>query len=100
MSVEAEARLQSQTKGHDKAIQQLQQQRERERQADRENLHQQVNELIKLRGEVKRLNNVVLTNSAQSGKFFEVSRTSWSHCVDTYENNTCLRHKMFHMLQA
>ena len=85
---------------HAEAIEQLQQQREREKQAERGQLQQQVDELIRLRGEVKRLNNVVLTNSAQSGKFFEVMRTSLLRCADTHETNSCLRHTMYHMLQA
>ena len=101
LSVETEVRLQSQARMHAEAIEQLQQQREREKQAERGQLQQQVNELIRLRGEVKRLNNVVLSNSAQqSGDFFEVRRTSWSHRVDTHKHNSCLRHKTYHMLQA
>ncbi|MCJ1302774.1 hypothetical protein MMC08_005579 [Hypocenomyce scalaris] len=71
LSAENKARLKSQATLHCEAIEHLQQQHEREKQADRENLQQQVNELIRLRGEVKRLNNVVLTNSARSGEFLE-----------------------------
>ena len=99
LSAENKARLKSQATLHCEAIEHLQQQHEREKQADRENLQQQVNELIRLRGEVKRLNNVVLTNSARSGEFLEVRRTSLLHRFDIYSHNSRLRHKMYHMLQ-
>ena len=98
LAAESEASLQSQAHLHREAVEKLQKDREREKQADREGLHKQVNELIRLRGEVKRLSNVLLTNNAQSGKVFEVSRTSLLHRVDTHKHNSCLRHKMYHML--
>ena len=75
VSVETEARLQSQARLHDEAVKQLQQQRQNEKKAHKEKLQQKVDELTRWRGEVRRLNNVVLTNNVKSGKFYEVRRT-------------------------
>ena len=75
MSAEAVARLQSQATLHDEAVKQLQQQRKNEKKTHKEKLQQKVDELTRWREEVRRLNNVVLTNNVKSGKFYEVWRT-------------------------
>lgn len=75
MSAEAAARLQSQARLHDEAVKQLQQQRKNEKKIHKEKLQQKVDELTRWREEVRRLNNVVLTNNVKSGNFYEVRRT-------------------------
>ena len=95
LSAQNEASLKSQATLHREAVEKLQKEKE-----------QKVNELIRWRGDLKWLNNVLQTNIAQTGKFLEVRRTSWLqfivltlHCSDTYKYNSRLRHKMYHLLQ-
>ena len=90
VSAETAAKLERQGRAHGQEVKLLQQQRKGEEKGYKEKLQQQMDEVKRWRGEVRRLNNVVLTNNAKSGKFYEVGRTP--------DLNILFRHSRTHHL--